>query len=64
MGHFTLGNLFLRQGILKNAKKYFNNALELLTKLSEDAVPAETEGLTAKYIREIISNSLKTQKSA
>jgi chemotaxis protein methyltransferase CheR len=64
MGHFTLGNLFIRQGIIKNAKRYFNNALELLNTLANDDIPAESEGLSAEYIRGIILNSLQTQKSA
>lgn len=63
MGHFTLGNLFSRQGNIKNAKRYFNNALELLSTISDDDIFAESEGLSAKHIREIILTSLQTQKS-
>jgi chemotaxis protein methyltransferase CheR len=63
MGHFTLGNLFFRLGNIKNAKRYFNNALELLSFCSSDDIPEESEGLSAKYIREIILTNLQTQES-
>jgi chemotaxis protein methyltransferase CheR len=63
MGHFTLGNLFIRQGNLNNAKRYFNNALEILNTISNDNILPESEGLSAKYIREIIITSLQTQES-
>jgi chemotaxis protein methyltransferase CheR len=62
MGHFTLGNLFIRQGNIKNAKRFFNNALELLKTFSNDEILAESEGLSAEYIREIIQTNLQTQK--
>lgn len=63
MGHFSLGNIFYRLGIIKSAKKYFTNALELLDTLSDDEILAESEGLSAKYIRGIILTSLQTQKT-
>ena len=54
MGHFALGNLFIRQGNAKNAKRYFNNTLELLSRCANDDILPESEGLSVKYIREII----------
>jgi len=63
MGHFTLGNLFARLGNIKNATRYFNNTLELLNACSDDDIPAQSEGLSAKYIRGIILNNLQTQKA-
>jgi len=63
MGHFTLGNLFFHQGNIKDAKRYFNNALELLNTSLNDDIPAESEGLSVQYIREIILTSLKTQNT-
>jgi chemotaxis protein methyltransferase CheR len=63
MGHFTLGNLFIRQGNSTNAKRYFNNALELLKTISNDVILEESEGLSVKYIREIIFANMQTQKS-
>lgn len=62
MGHFTLGNIFIRQGIIHKAKQYFNNALELLSKISNDEFPLESEGLSARYLREIIMTILQTHK--
>ena len=63
MGHFTLGNIFIRQGIIHNAERYFNNALHLLNSIPDDDIPAESEGLSAKHIREIILNRLQKQVS-
>jgi chemotaxis protein methyltransferase CheR len=62
MGHFTLGNLFIQQGIIKTARRYFNNALELLDSISNDEIIAESDGLSAGYIREIIYSNLQTQQ--
>jgi chemotaxis protein methyltransferase CheR len=61
MGHFTLGNLFIRQGNTRNAKRYFNNALDLLGKRANDDILPESEGLSVKYIREIIIANMQTQ---
>lgn len=58
MGHFTLGNLFFRQGNLKNAKRYFNNVLDLLSRYEKDDILPESEGLSVNYIRDIIRTSL------
>jgi chemotaxis protein methyltransferase CheR len=63
MGHFTLGNIYFRLGKMKSAEKYFKNALELLNSESDDDIPEESEGLSVKYIREIILANLGDQKS-
>jgi chemotaxis protein methyltransferase CheR len=54
MGHFALGNLYNRQGNDRNAKQHFNNVLDLLNNCSNDDILPESEGLSVKYIREII----------
>jgi chemotaxis protein methyltransferase CheR len=61
MGHFALGNLFIRQGNAKNAERYFNNVLDLLSRCSNDDILPESEGLSVKYIREIIFANMQTQ---
>ncbi len=62
MGHFAMGNLFILQGNAKNAERYFNNVLDLLSKCAnDDILPAESEGLSVKYIREIIIANMQTQ---
>ncbi len=61
MGHFTLGNLFIRQGNTKNAERYFNNVLDLLSKRENDEILPESEGLSVKYIMEIILSNMQTQ---
>ena len=54
MGHFALGNLYHRQGNLKFAMRYFRNALDLLKTFDAEDILPESEGLSVKYIREII----------
>jgi chemotaxis protein methyltransferase CheR len=61
MGHFALGNLFTRQGNAKNAERYFNNVLDLLSRCAIDDILPESEGLSVKYIREIIIANMQTQ---
>jgi chemotaxis protein methyltransferase CheR len=61
MGHFTLGNLFIRQGNAKNAKRYFNNVLDLLSRCANDDILPESEGLSVKFIREITLANIQTQ---
>jgi len=63
MGHFALGNLFIRQGNARNAKRYFNNVLDLLSRYANDDILPESDGLSVKYIRDIVLTSLRTQES-
>lgn len=54
MGYFVLGNLSLLDGKLKQAKKYFSNVFNLLKACDDDDILPESEGLSAKYMLEII----------
>ena len=55
LGHFALGSLTLRQGDLRESEKHFENVLLLLASYGpEDAVP-ESEGLSARRLREIVT---------
>jgi chemotaxis protein methyltransferase CheR len=60
MGHFALGNLFNHQGNSRNANRHFKNVLDLLDKCTNDEILPESEGLSVKYIREIILANMKT----
>ena len=60
MGHFTLGNLFFRQGNTRHAKRYFQNVLDLLSRCPGDDLVPESEGLSVKYIRELIVDNMQT----
>jgi chemotaxis protein methyltransferase CheR len=54
-GHFALGSLALRQGELTESEKHFENVLVLLASYGpEEAVP-ESDGLSARRLREIIT---------
>jgi len=54
MGYFALGNLSISQGNPTNAKRYFNNVLELLNTCANDAILPESDGLSIKHLQEII----------
>lgn len=58
MGHFAMGNLMLRTGRNKAARKHFENALVLLAKFNQDEILSDTDGLTAGRLREIIYATL------
>jgi chemotaxis protein methyltransferase CheR len=60
MGHFTLGNLYSRKGVIRSSRQFFSNALDLLNTISDNTIPAESEGLSATYLKKIILSSLKT----
>jgi len=60
MGHFALGNLYIRQGNARNAERYFNNVLDLLSRYANDDILPESEGLSAEYLREIIFTNMDT----
>jgi chemotaxis protein methyltransferase CheR len=60
MGHFMLGNLFVRQGNPKSAKRFFNNVLGLLREYENNDILPESEGLSAEYLREIILTNMDT----
>jgi chemotaxis protein methyltransferase CheR len=63
LGHFALGTLALRQGDLKESEKHFENVLLLLASYGpEEAVP-ESEGLSARRLREIVTLQ-RTQRAA
>lgn len=61
MGHFALGNLYLRQAKLTNAKRHFTNALDSLSACLEDDILPDSEGLSVKYIREIILANMENR---
>jgi chemotaxis protein methyltransferase CheR len=62
MGHFILGNLFIRMGNTKNSKRSFKNVLDLLNGSEDDDILPDSEGLSVKYIREIIHANMQTQQ--
>lgn len=54
LAHFTLGNLFLRKGRTREARRHFNNALALLGNYPTDDPLPESEGMSAGRLTEII----------
>ena len=60
MGHFMLGNLFLRLGNNRASKKSFNNVLGLLNQYETDHKVPESDGLSLEYLRESIFSNMKT----
>jgi chemotaxis protein methyltransferase CheR len=59
LAHFALGNLALRQGNARTARKHFENVLALLSARQPDDVLPESEGLTAGRFREIIRATMQ-----
>jgi chemotaxis protein methyltransferase CheR len=55
LGHFALGSLALRQGDVKESEKHFENVLSLLTSYGPEEVVPESEGLSARRLREIVT---------
>ena len=60
LAHFALGNLGLRQGNARAAKKHFENVLTLLKECKPGEILPESEGLTAGRFREIIFATMET----
>jgi chemotaxis protein methyltransferase CheR len=60
LAHYSLGNLMLRQGNARAAKKCFENVLTLLSAFGQDDVLPESEGLTAGRFKEIIHATIQT----
>lgn len=57
--HFAIGNLMLRRGNARTAKKYFENVLALLSACRAEDILPEFEGLTAGRCREIINATIR-----
>ncbi|MCK9363791.1 MAG: tetratricopeptide repeat protein [Syntrophales bacterium] len=62
--HFAIGNLMLRQGNARAAKKSFENVLALLSACRAEDILPELEGLTAGRCREIIHATIRIGASA
>lgn len=54
LAHFSLGNLALRQGKMKEARKHFANTLSLLDRYDPADILPESEGLSAGRLGEIM----------
>lgn len=62
--HFAIGNLMLRRGNVRAAKKSFENVLALLSACRAEDILPEFEGLTAGRCREIIQATVRIGASA
>jgi chemotaxis protein methyltransferase CheR len=58
LAHFALGNLALRQGRFRESEKHFENAISLLSAYTQDEILAESEGITAGRLKEIIHSTV------
>ncbi len=56
LGHFMLGNLAMGNGTKSESKKHFNNAIISLNKLKAEELIAESDGLTAGRLLNIIKS--------
>lgn len=62
LAHFSMGCTLSREGKINEAKKYFQNVLDILRNSSEDSLLPESEGMTAGRLKEIIR--LQWEKAA
>jgi chemotaxis protein methyltransferase CheR len=62
MAHFAQGNLALRQGDVRAARKHFDNVLALLDGYQQDDLLPESEGITAGRLREIMLSTISMRK--
>lgn len=62
LAHFSLGNLCRQQGLGKDARKHFNNALLLLGRYSRDTVIPESDGVAAGQLIESIQGFMNEQE--
>ncbi len=62
MAHFALGNVTLRQGNTRGARKHFDNVLVLLDGYLPDQALPEAEGITAGRLREIVLSTITMRK--
>lgn len=62
MAHFTLGNVTLRQGNPRGARKHFNNVLALLDGYPPDQPLPEAEGIIAGRLREIVLSTIAVRR--
>lgn len=56
LAHFGLGNLSKLQGKFRESEKSFENALSLLSRLEQNEILPESEGVTAGRLSEIITS--------
>ena len=63
LGHFALGSLALGRGELKESEKHFENVLLLLASYGPEETVPESEGLSARRLREIVTLQ-RSQKAA
>ena len=62
MAHFALGNVTLRQGNTRDARKHFDNVLALLDGYLPDRPVPEAEGITAGRLREIVLSTIAMRR--
>ena len=64
LAYFTLGHLHQRQGKIKESRKQFENALALLTRYPPDHELSESEGMTARQLREMVQAALCLEEAS
>ena len=62
MAYFFLGNLALRQGDARGARKHFDNVLALLDGSRADEPLPEAEGITAGRLKEIVLSTIAARR--
>ena len=63
LAYFAIGHLHRRQGKIKESRKQFENVLSLLHPYSPEEVLPESEGITAKRLREMVQAVLDMEEA-
>ncbi|MDA8388698.1 MAG: tetratricopeptide repeat protein [Nitrospiraceae bacterium] len=64
LAHFALGNLARRRGMKRQSERHFKNALSILRACRPDNIVAESEGITAERMIEIIMRTIREEALA
>jgi chemotaxis protein methyltransferase CheR len=64
LGHFSLGNLALKHGKLKESEKHFENVLLLLAQYQPEDIVPESEGLSAGRLRKMLVSQHASQHAS
>lgn len=59
LAYYSLGNNMIKNDNMKGAIKNYKNALSIMSKLDDDEIVEESEGLTVGRLKELINSSIQ-----
>ena len=64
LAHYMLGNISFQVGKVKESRKYYQNALDILKKHKREDILPESDGITAGHLMEMIQLSIMKEHNA